>query len=160
MQYYNPYNEVDLQAPFVFNFSGEPWQSQRVVRRVLRKITSTRPTASRQRRLRRNVLLGGPQHDGIYSVDPASLAYELVGPTFPKVVIHLQQPYMGKTFIIESTGAAPNAPYIQSVQLNGQPHQQNFIHSIRLPTAAACISRLAPNRIAHGVRLQAMPRHP
>jgi putative alpha-1,2-mannosidase len=69
---------------------------------------------------------------GIYSVDPASLAYELVGPTFPKVVIHLQQPYMGKTFIIESTGAAPNAPYIQSVQLNGQPHQQNFIpfHSI------------------------------
>jgi putative alpha-1,2-mannosidase len=69
---------------------------------------------------------------GIYSVDPASLAYELVGPTFPKVVIHLQQPYAGKTFAIESVGGAPNSPYIQSVQLNGQPHQNNWIsfHSI------------------------------
>jgi putative alpha-1,2-mannosidase len=69
---------------------------------------------------------------GIYSVDPASLAYELVGPTFPKVVIHLQQPYAGKTFSIESAGAAPNSPYIQNVQLNGQSHQKNWIsfHSI------------------------------
>jgi len=69
---------------------------------------------------------------GIYSVDPASLAYELVGPTFPKVVIHLQQPYAGKTFSIEADGAAANSPYIQSARLNGQPHQKNWIsfHSI------------------------------
>ena len=40
---------------------------------------------------------------GIYSVDPASLAYELVGPTFPKIVIHLQAPYPGKTFTIETS---------------------------------------------------------
>ncbi|MGH9591046.1 MAG: GH92 family glycosyl hydrolase, partial [Terracidiphilus sp.] len=34
-QYYNPYNETDLEAPFEFNFSGRPWESQRAVRRVL-----------------------------------------------------------------------------------------------------------------------------
>jgi putative alpha-1,2-mannosidase len=69
---------------------------------------------------------------GIYSVDPASLAYELVGPTFPKAVIHLHEPYAGKTFSIESNGAAANAPFIRSVQLNGQPKQKNWIsfHSI------------------------------
>jgi len=133
MPYYNPYNEVDLQAPFVFNFSGQPWQAQRVVRRVLRENYLDTPD-------------GVPGNDdcgamsswavlsmmGIYSVDPASLAYELVGPTFPKVVIHLQKPYAGKTFSIESTGAAPNSPYIQNVQLNGQSHQKNWIsfHSI------------------------------
>ena len=132
-QYYNPYNETDLQAPFVFNFSGEPWESQRVVRRVLRENYFDAPD-------------GIPGNDdcgamsswavlsmmGIYSVDPASLAYELVGPTFPKVVIHLQQPYAGKTFSIEADGAAANSPYIQSARLNGQPHQKNWIsfHSI------------------------------
>jgi putative alpha-1,2-mannosidase len=64
---------------------------------------------------------------GIYSVDPASLAYELVGPTFPKVVIHLQKPYDGKAFTIEANGAAENSPYIQAVQLNGQVQTKNWI---------------------------------
>jgi predicted alpha-1,2-mannosidase len=132
-QYYNPYNEIDAQAPFVFNFSGEPWKTQRVVRRVLRENYFDAPD-------------GVPGNDdcgamsswavlsmmGIYSVDPASLAYELVGPTFPKAVIHLHEPYAGKTFSIESNGAAANAPFIRSVQLNGQPKQKNWIsfHSI------------------------------
>ena len=111
-QYYNPYNETDLQAPFVFNFSGQPWKAQRVVRRVLHENYIDAPD-------------GVPGNDdcgamsswavlsmmGIYeSVDPASLAYELVGPTFPKVVVHLQKPYDGKAaFTIEANGAADNA---------------------------------------------------
>lgn len=127
-QYYNPYNETDLQAPFVFNFSGQPWKTQRFVRRVLQENYFDGPD-------------GIPGNDdcgemsswavlsmiGIYSVDPASLAYELVGPTFPKVVIHLHEPYAGKDFVIEAAGARANAPYIQSVQLNGKPHEKNWI---------------------------------
>jgi putative alpha-1,2-mannosidase len=69
---------------------------------------------------------------GIYSIDPASLAYELTGPVFPKIVIHLQEPYEGKTFTVEAAGAAQDAPYIdapyiQSATLNGRPHSQNWI---------------------------------
>jgi hypothetical protein len=62
----------------------------------------------------------------------ASLAYELVGPLFPKVVIHLREPYAGKTFSIETDGAAASAPYIQSVQLNRKALNKNWIsfHSI------------------------------
>ncbi|MGB7264418.1 MAG: glycoside hydrolase domain-containing protein, partial [Terracidiphilus sp.] len=127
-QYYNPYNETDLDAPFEFNFSGRPWETQRVVRRVLSENYTATPD-------------GIPGNDdcgemsswavmsmmGIYTVDPASLAYELTGPVFPKVVLHLHDPYPGKTFTIEAAGAAPDAPYIQSVKLNGQAHQQNWI---------------------------------
>jgi predicted alpha-1,2-mannosidase len=132
-QYYNPYNETDLQAPFVFNFSGQPWKTQRFVRRVLQENYFDGPD-------------GIPGNDdcgemsswavlsmmGIYSVDPASLAYELVAPTFSKVTIHLQAPYTGKDFSIEAAGARTNAPYIQSVQLDGKPQQKNWIsfHSI------------------------------
>ena len=127
-QYYNPYNETDLEAPFEFHFSGQPWESSRVVRRVLTKYYTNTPN-------------GVPGNDdcgemsswavlsmmGIYSVDPASLAYELVGPVFPKVVVHLHAPYAGKTFTFEAEGAAPGTPYIQSVKLNGHAHEQNWI---------------------------------
>jgi len=127
-QYYNAYNETDLQAPFEFNFSGRPWETQRVVRRVLNENYTTAPD-------------GIPGNDdcgemsswgvlsmmGVYSIDPASLAYELTGPVFPKVVVHLREPYAGKTFTIEAAGAAKDAPYIQSVALNGRPHSQNWI---------------------------------
>ena len=127
-QYYNPYNETDLEAPFEFNFSGRPWETQRVVRRVLNENYTATPD-------------GIPGNDdcgemsswavmsmmGVYSVDPASLAYELVGPVFPKVVIHLSAPYTGKTFTIDSAGTAPHAPYIQSAELNNKPQTKNWI---------------------------------
>jgi predicted alpha-1,2-mannosidase len=127
-QYYNPYNETDLQAPFIFNFSGEPWETQKVVRRVLTENYTDAPD-------------GIPGNDdcgemsswavlsmmGIYSVDPASLAYELVAPSFPKVTVHLAAPYTGKNFTIEAPGAKAGMPYVQSVELNGKTHAKNWI---------------------------------
>ncbi len=64
---------------------------------------------------------------GIYSVDPASLAYELVSPVFSKVVVHLKAPYSGKAFTIETTSNPDATPYIQSVKLNGNDQQHNWI---------------------------------
>jgi predicted alpha-1,2-mannosidase len=127
-QYYNPYNETDLQAPFVFNFSGQPWKSQHFVRRVLDENYTDTPD-------------GIPGNDdagamsswavlsmmGIYTVDPSSLAYELVSPDFPKVVVHLHAPYAGSTFTITTTNDPNTTPYIQRVQLNGREHSRNWI---------------------------------
>jgi predicted alpha-1,2-mannosidase len=127
-QYYDSYNETNMQAPFVFNFSGEPWETQRIVRRVLRENYLDAPD-------------GIPGNDdcgamsswavlsmmGIYSVDPASMAYELVGPTFPKIVLHLQAPYSGKTFTIETSASPEFNPYIQDVTLNGRKYSRNWI---------------------------------
>jgi putative alpha-1,2-mannosidase len=62
---------------------------------------------------------------GIYSVDPTSLAYELVTPMFPRVTVHLQEPYPGKAFTIES--APRSGGYIHQVHLNGRDHTQNWI---------------------------------
>ncbi len=127
-RHYTPYNETDLEAAFEFNFYGKPWEAQRVVHRVLSENYTDAPD-------------GVPGNDdcgamsawavlnmmGIYSIDPASLAYELVAPEFPKVVLHLQAPYTGKTFTIEAQGAAVNNPYIQGVLLNNQPYSRNWI---------------------------------
>ncbi len=128
-QYYNPYNETDLEAPFEFNFSGEPWETQRVVRRILNENYTT-------------AYDGIPGNDdcgemsswavltmmGIYTVDPASLAYELVSPVFSRVVIHLHAPYKGQTFIIEASQNPEDKPYIQNVKLNGNDRNQSWIN--------------------------------
>lgn len=127
-RYYNPYNEPDLQAPYVFHFSGEPWESSRVVRRVLRENYFDAPN-------------GVPGNDdcgamsswavlsmmGIYSVDPTSLAYELVGPMFPKIVIHLSKPYAGTDFVITTTANPDSMPYIRSSTLDGRHYTRNWI---------------------------------
>jgi predicted alpha-1,2-mannosidase len=128
LRYYNAYDETDLEAPFEFNFSGRPWESQHAVRRILAENYADKPD-------------GIPGNDdagamsswavlsmmGIYSVDPASLAYELVSPLFPQIVVHLQPPYPGKEFTIE-TGADPESTdYIQRVQLNGHAYTRNWI---------------------------------
>lgn len=127
-QYYNPYNETDIQAPFVFNFSGRPWKSQQVVRRVLKENYTDAPD-------------GVPGNDdcgamsswavlsmlGIYSVDPSSLAYELVSPVFSKAVVHLQSPYPGKAFTITTNTHPDTTPYIQNVTLDGREHSRNWI---------------------------------
>lgn len=127
-QYYNPYNETDLQAPFEFNFSGKPWETQRVVRRILKENYLDTPD-------------GIPGNDdggemsswavmsmmGFYSIDPASEAYELSSPVFSKVVIHLSAPYKGKTFTLEASPDAQSMSYIQRVKLNAVEHARNWI---------------------------------
>ena len=147
-QYYNPYNETDLEAPFEFNFSGRPWETQRVVHRVLKENYTADPD-------------GIPGNDdcgemsswavlgmmGIYSIDPASLAYEISGPVFSRVVIHLRAPYAGKTFTIDASGAVPDAPYIQSATLNGRPQRKNWIsfHDIAAGGALHFVLSAKPN---------------
>ena len=127
-QYYNSFNETDFQAPYAFHFSGKPWKSQQAVRRILNENYFDAPD-------------GIPGNDdcgatsswavlsmmGIYTVDPASLAYELVPPVFSKVAVHLQEPYPGKQFTIQSVAQPSATPYIHAVMLNGKEHTRNWI---------------------------------
>ena len=127
-QYYNPYNETDLEAPFEYNFLGQPWKAQHAVRRILAETYTESPD-------------GVPGNDdcgemsswavmsmmGIYSVDPASLAYELVSPVFSEVTVHLHAPYSGRTLTIETSPHPDSTPYIQSVELNAHTYSRNWI---------------------------------
>lgn len=127
-QYYNALNETDFQAPYAFHFSGMPWKSQQVVKRILREDYLNTPE-------------GIPGNDdggatsswavlsmmGLYTVDPASQAYELIAPSFPKITLHLEAPYTGRQFVLESDGAQPGNTYIHAVTLNGKPHAANWI---------------------------------
>lgn len=127
-QFYNPLNETDFQAPFAFHFSGRPWKSQQVVSRILRESYRSTPD-------------GIPGNDdagatsawavlsmmGLYTVDPTSLAYELVAPSFQRVAIHLEPPYTARTFTLSSAGSHAQTPYIHAVTVNGHSRHQNWL---------------------------------
>ncbi len=159
-RFYNPYNEPDLEAPFEFDFSGLPWRSQAAVRRILRE----------------NYLLtpgGLPGNDdcgemsswavfsmiGLYSVDPASRAYELTSPVFRRVVIHLQPPYSGRSFTVLASPAPAGRPYIRSVRLDGKNWQRDWIDFRALARGGQLSFTLAarPNRAWGAAPAEAPP---
>ena len=118
--YYNAYNEPDLQAPFLYDYSGEPWKTQALTRMLQLQVYNT-------------TISGIPGNDdlgtmsawfvlsalGIYQVDPSLPYFELTSPLFPKVVLNLESPYAGSQFIFQSSNNSDTNVYIDSVKLNG-----------------------------------------
>jgi len=120
-QFYNPYNETDLQAPFLYDYSGAPWKTQARVRELLADAYGTTPA-------------GIPGNDdcgtmsawyvfaalGLYPTDPARPAYELCSPLFPRAVVHLEAPYPIKQFTVEAPNASARNVYLRGLHIGDQ----------------------------------------
>lgn len=112
-------NEPSMHIPYLYNYAGAPWKTQKRVRQVLRTWF-------------RNDLMGIPGDEdgggltsfvvfsalGFYPVTPGFPTYNIGSPLFTQVTIHLPN---GKSFEIEAQNNSPENKYIQSATLNGQP---------------------------------------
>ena len=119
--FYNPYNETDLQAPFLYDYSGAPWKTQARVRSLLADAYGTGPS-------------GIPGNDdcgtmsawyvfaalGLYPTDPARPAYEICAPLFPRAALHLDAPYPVRQITLEAPNAQAQNMYIQSLRVGAQ----------------------------------------
>jgi predicted alpha-1,2-mannosidase len=126
-------NETNLQAPFLFNYSGRPWLTQKYVRQSLRDNYHLSPLsgwAGEEDEGQLSALfvlwsMGLFEMDGGCSCTPG---YDLSSPLFDRIVIHLDPKYYsGKEFVIETRHNAPDNPYIQSARLNGCPLSRAWI---------------------------------
>lgn len=118
-------NEPSLHIPYLYNYAGAPWKTQKRIRQMLRTWF-------------RNDLMGIPGDEdgggltsfvvmssmGIYPVTPGSRSYEIGSPLFEESVIHLTN---GKTFTIVAKGVSDDCKYIQSATLNGRPYNTTHI---------------------------------
>ncbi|MFA5262886.1 MAG: glycoside hydrolase domain-containing protein, partial [Opitutaceae bacterium] len=120
-------NEPNLQAPFLFNYSGKPWLTQKYTRWILGHNFDSTPYRG----------CTGEEDEGQMSSYYIMLAlglFEMKGgcettpqldlssPLFDKVVLHLDPAfYKGSTFTIETRNNSKENVYIQSVELNGRP---------------------------------------
>lgn len=115
---YSMANEPSLHIPYLYNYAGQPWKTQKRIRKLLETWF-------------RNDLMGVPGDEdgggmsafvvfsalGFYPVTPGFPAYNIGSPLFTEVEIELSN---GKTFIIKAEGASAENKYIQSATLNGE----------------------------------------
>lgn len=111
-------NEPSLHVPYLYNYAGQPWKTQKRIRQMLRTWF-------------RNDLMGIPGDEdgggmtsfvvfsslGFYPVTPGFPAYNIGSPLFTRAKITLSN---GKVFEIEAQGASDENKYIQSATLNGK----------------------------------------
>ena len=112
-------NETALHIPYLYNYAGKPWLTQKCIRKLLDEWF-------------RNDLMGVPGDEdggglssfvvfssmGFYPVTPGDPVYTLGSPVFELVTVDLGN---GDTFVIEARNASPENKYIQSATLNGEP---------------------------------------
>jgi predicted alpha-1,2-mannosidase len=118
-------NEPGHQIPFLYNYTGSPHKSQRIVRQILAEEYSDGPGG----------LSGNDDAGqmsawyvfaamGFYPVDPVSGKYQMTAPLFDRVSIKLEG---GKTIDIIAHKASPSDQFISRVMWNGKPYAKNYL---------------------------------
>ena len=119
-------NQPNMEAPWLFNYSGKPWLTQYWVREVLDNYFGTDPVDGYHGDEDQGQMgswfvmsaMGLFQMDGGAALEPV---YELSGPIFEKIRIQLDPNYYnGKEFVIEAKNSSSKNRYIQSATLNGK----------------------------------------
>lgn len=134
--YINHGNQPNMQAAFLFNYSGKPWLTQKWVREIMNRYYGSTPLHGWLGDEDEGQMgawfvmnaMGLFQTNGGASVDPF---YEIGSPLFEKITIHLNPDYyQGKKFVIEAKNVSHTNKYIQSAKLNGAEWSKPwFFHS-------------------------------
>lgn len=133
-RYINMGNQPNMHAPWLFNYSGQPWNTQRWTREVMETAYGTRPENGYVGQEDQGQLaawyamsaMGLFQMDGGCSVRPI---YEIGSPVFDRIAIHLDgKYYRGGEFIIEARNNSKRNVYIQSATLNGKPLEKPWFY--------------------------------
>jgi predicted alpha-1,2-mannosidase len=115
-------NEPSHHYGYLYDFGGQAWKTQALVRDIARSAYSNSP----------NGVLGNEDCGqmsawyiftaiGFYPVDPVAARYLIGSPLFERVTLNLPN---GKRFEIAAAHNSPQHPYIQSARLNGRPLQE------------------------------------
>ncbi|MGM9803339.1 MAG: GH92 family glycosyl hydrolase [Muribaculaceae bacterium] len=127
--YYNHPNEPVHHVPFMFNYTGKAWLTQKWTRRICSVAYGTDVMG-----LCGNEDVGQMSAwyvlaaSGFHPVCPGDNMYMLTSPVFNKVTIHLDEHfYGGGDFVIEAKNNSPENVYIQSATLNGKPLNRAWI---------------------------------
>ena len=125
---YSMANEPSLHIPYLYNYAGKPWMTQKRIRTLLNQWF-------------RNDLMGVPGDEdgggmsafvvfsqlGFYPVTPGMPSYNIGSPVFKEVKMDLGD---GKIFEIRANNASAENKYIQSAKLNGvELNQAWFDHA-------------------------------
>ncbi len=118
-------NEPSLHIPYLYNYAGAAWKTQKRIRQMLRTWF-------------RNDIMGVPGDEdgggltsfvvfssvGLYPVTPGDPVYTIGSPLFKESELRLSN---GKTFKVIAHNVSDDNKYIQSATLNGAPLNKPWI---------------------------------
>lgn len=149
-------NQPTQHVPYLYNFSGQPWKSQKQVRLVTSNLYNATekgyPGDEDQGQMSSWYVLSAL---GIYSVCPGTDEYVIGSPVFEKATITLEN---GKRFVIRADNNSSENVYIQSARLNGKLYDKNFINYLDIINGGELefVMDDAPN-LNRGVSREARP---
>jgi putative alpha-1,2-mannosidase len=132
--YINQGNEVNLQASYLFNFSGKPWLTQKYTRAILNSYYGDTPYHGWEGDEDEGQMGGwfAITAMGLFEMNGGvadSSKVELTSPLFSKITISPDPKFTkGKDFVITSENNTPENIYIQSAVLNGKPLHKSWIY--------------------------------
>ncbi|MEU0004509.1 GH92 family glycosyl hydrolase [Streptomyces sp. NPDC006314] len=118
-------NEPSIHVPYLYDYAGAPYRTQETVRAAMRQLWSTQPGG-----IPGNDDLGAMSSWyvfsalGMYPQVPSRAELVLASPLFERVEIHRPQ---GNDISIRATGAAADAPYVQSLEVNGRSSDRPWL---------------------------------
>ncbi|MHC4743844.1 MAG: GH92 family glycosyl hydrolase [Planctomycetota bacterium] len=143
-------NQPNMQAAYLFNFSGAPWLTQKWAREIMLHYYGVGP------------INGYPGDEdqgqmgawyvmsamGLFQMDGGCAVrstYEIGSPIFDKVTIHLDEKYYkGKTFVIEAKNNSAENIYVQSAALDGHALNKPWFYHRQLVDGGKLVLEMGP----------------
>ena len=132
--YINHGNEVNMQAAYLFNFSGKPWLTQKYSRAIMNSYYGDTPYHGWEGDEDEGQMGGWfvISSMGLFEMNGGvndSSKVELTAPLFRKIAISLDPKYyLGKEFVITTENNTLDNIYIQSAVLNGKPLNKSWVY--------------------------------
>ncbi|MCF3108121.1 GH92 family glycosyl hydrolase [Niabella sp. CC-SYL272] len=118
-------NEPVQHAAYLYNYSGQPWKSQKQLREIMRKIYNATPSGfpgdEDQGETSSWYVLSAL---GLYAVCPGTDQYIIGSPLFGKATITLEN---GKKFTVLAKNNSEQNVYIRAAKLNNKVYSKNWI---------------------------------
>lgn len=145
---YNPNNEPDLHAPWMYTLMGQPWKTSTVLRGAQTLFTNGPGGVTGNDDLGTMSAWYLFSALGIYPDAPGSGRFLLHAPRFARAEIDLAP---GRTLRIEAPQAKPGAPgFVKSVRYGGQAVQRVWLDWEQLQSGGTLRYELAPQPDAAG----------
>ncbi len=122
-------NEPSHHIPYLYNYAGQPWKTQQLVRRIMDEFYKNAPDG----------LIGNEDAGqmsawfvlsamGFYPVAPGGGIYQIGTPLFKKTVIRLEN---GKQVVINADNVSEKNFYVRSIKWNGKSFDgHHFSHNM------------------------------
>ncbi|MEQ1646737.1 MAG: glycoside hydrolase family 92 protein, partial [Pyrinomonadaceae bacterium] len=118
-------NEPSHHIAYLYNYIGQPWKTQKLVRKIMDEFYKNAPDG----------LIGNEDcgqmsawyilsASGFYPVAPGDGVYAFGTPLFPEMTYRLEN---GKTFTVRAKNVSAKNSYILNAKLNGAPYKKAYL---------------------------------